>query len=223
MPTRFVLTLVAAGLLLASTGLLATPAQTSSEIAGSPCIEDPLEDNDTREAARPLPTPGPDFLIYLRACPGDDDWFSIIAIAGQELQIDVSFSHAEGDIDISLFDPDGNWVADAHSVTDDERITYVASETGTYTLLVWLIWDAGPTTGNDYFPYVYRSPSFGMWGDANCDGDVTAIDAALVLQLTAGVIGWLPCAASADTDPNGLITSVDALLILQYDAGLFGI
>ncbi len=223
MLTRFVLALVAAGALLAFAGHVAAPAETSSEIAGPPCIDDLLEDNDTRDTARPLPTPGPVFSIPLSACPADDDWFSVPAIAGQELQIEVYFSHAEGDIDIQLFDPGGNHVADSLSVTDNEKITHVATASGTYTLLVWLIWDAGTWPGNDYFPYVYRQPSSGVWGDANCDGHATAIDAALVLQLAAGLVGWLPCAANADTDYNGLITSVDALLILQYDAGLFGI
>jgi hypothetical protein len=56
-------------------------------------------------------------------------------------------------------------------------------------------------------------------GDANCDGEVNAIDASLVLQFTAGLIHSLSC-ADADYDHNGEINALDAALILQKDAGL---
>ena len=57
-------------------------------------------------------------------------------------------------------------------------------------------------------------------GDANCDGSVNAIDAALVLQFNAGLVGSLPCEDAADVNGDGDITSVDAALILQLTAGL---
>ena len=59
-----------------------------------------------------------------------------------------------------------------------------------------------------------------LLGDVNCDGDVTSIDAALVLQLTAGVVSFLFCLESADVNEDGNTTSVDAALILQFTAGL---
>ena len=59
-------------------------------------------------------------------------------------------------------------------------------------------------------------------GDVDCDGEVTAIDAALILQLDAGIIGSLPCEQNADIDDDGRITSIDAALILQHVAGLIG-
>ena len=61
-----------------------------------------------------------------------------------------------------------------------------------------------------------------MVGDASCDGSVDAVDAALVLQFTAGLLGSILCAAPADVDGDGEITSVDAALILQFTAGLLG-
>lgn len=58
-------------------------------------------------------------------------------------------------------------------------------------------------------------------GDANCDGRVTNLDAALILQRVAGLIGKLPCAARADANGDGQTNAVDALLVLQITAALF--
>ncbi len=57
-------------------------------------------------------------------------------------------------------------------------------------------------------------------GDVNCDGAVNAIDAALVLQYSAGLLSVLPCQQNADVNRDGQVNSLDAALILQYDAGL---
>ncbi|MCI0856341.1 MAG: redoxin domain-containing protein [Chloroflexi bacterium] len=59
-------------------------------------------------------------------------------------------------------------------------------------------------------------------GDVNCDGSVSAIDAALVLQSDAGLIGSLPCPESGDVNQDGSINALDATLILQFVAGLLG-
>jgi len=55
-------------------------------------------------------------------------------------------------------------------------------------------------------------------GDANCDGSVNSIDAALVLQLHAGLIGEV--CGDVDVNGDGVANSVDAGIILQMDAGL---
>jgi len=57
-------------------------------------------------------------------------------------------------------------------------------------------------------------------GDANGDGNVNAIDASLILQRSAGLIGTLPCPAQADVNGDGNVNAIDASLDLQYTAGL---
>jgi hypothetical protein len=57
-------------------------------------------------------------------------------------------------------------------------------------------------------------------GDVNDDGSVNSIDAALILQLTAGLVGSLLNEPSADVNGDGTINSIDAALVLQFTAGL---
>lgn len=57
-------------------------------------------------------------------------------------------------------------------------------------------------------------------GDASCDSAVDAIDAALILQFSAGLLSNLPCPGGGDVNGDGEVTSIDAALVLQFTAGL---
>ena len=59
----------------------------------------------------------------------------------------------------------------------------------------------------------------GLLGDADSDGDVDNVDAMLVLQYDAALIGENDLDLTVcDVNGDGLVDNVDAMLILQYDA-----
>ena len=76
-----------------------------------------------------------------------------------------------------------------------------------------------PPTATPVPPTPTATPA-GLTGDVDCSGSVDSIDAALVLQLTAGLVGSLSCQDNADANEDGTTNAIDAALILQLTAGL---
>ena len=60
----------------------------------------------------------------------------------------------------------------------------------------------------------------GLPGDASCDGSVNAIDSALILQSSAGLLTSIPCEENADVSGDGDVNAIDSAFILQFAAGL---
>ena len=56
-------------------------------------------------------------------------------------------------------------------------------------------------------------------GDVDCSGETESIDAALILQLDAGLLASLACDSHGDVNRDGVTNSVDATLVLQFVAG----
>jgi hypothetical protein len=111
------------------------------------CDEDMFEDNDTRENATPLAAG-----VYgdLTSCGDfsavDEDYYAVDLLAGDVLDVDVMFTHADGDIDIDLRDESGAVLASSGGSADGESLAWVALADGTYTVHVGLYQDgiAGP-------------------------------------------------------------------------------
>lgn len=64
------------------------------------------------------------------------------------------------------------------------------------------------------------TPAPAVAGDVDCNGGVNSIDAALLLQLGAGLVDSLPCEENADVNESVAVDAIDAALILQLVAGL---
>ena len=86
----------------------------------------------------------------LSACPGNEDYFAINVNSGDEINVDISFSDAEGDIDLRLYSPTGSLAAWSISSTDDESLSHTVGLGGWWLIRVNLWSDAGPAVGNSY-------------------------------------------------------------------------
>lgn len=77
-----------------------------------------------------------------------------------------------------------------------------------------------PTIGYAFCNIAGSATSDGaLAGDADCNGSVTVLDAAVILQHDVWFLPFLPCPLNADVNDSGTVTIVDATLILQYAAG----
>jgi peroxidase len=67
----------------------------------------------------------------------DEDFFKIEATTGSlDLAIDLMFTHAQGNLDLFLFDSTGTQLASSTSLTDNESINFTVAEAGTYYVQV---------------------------------------------------------------------------------------
>ncbi|MEX0786323.1 MAG: dockerin type I domain-containing protein [Dehalococcoidia bacterium] len=57
-------------------------------------------------------------------------------------------------------------------------------------------------------------------GDVNCSTSLDSVDAALILQFSAGLIGSLGCPANGDVNGDGNVNALDAVFVLQLIGGL---
>lgn len=112
--------------------------------AGPLCEDDRFVGNSSVDSAQPISRAGvldqtESAQMGLKICDESEDWFSIELQEGDQLQWDVRFNHAQGDIDAYLIGPDKTTVLDqAIAENVDESLSYTvgAGEAGTYYLKV---------------------------------------------------------------------------------------
>jgi hypothetical protein len=114
---------------------------------GGTCLEDGREDNDALGTATPV---NPGLISNLRSCDGDDDWYAVQLDAGETIDVYLTFTHTQGDIDVHLTNTAGTWLASAASLNNDEELTFTAQTAGTYFIHVEMINDTGNQIGNTY-------------------------------------------------------------------------
>jgi hypothetical protein len=95
------------------------------------CEDDANEDNDDRENARPAIAGE----IIGTACGDDDDWYSIASAPGCTVLARMAQQpDSLGDVDVLMFDPDGQLVGSSSTVDQVEAINVPASKTGDYAV-----------------------------------------------------------------------------------------
>ena len=114
----------------------------------------PLDDDDAYEENDSLITaytglPKATWLssVYGLGLQCDNDWYRINVSdpVFKRIKIECIFTHSEGDIDLTLYDANGDILLDVYSETDNESIDITVDATGYYYVCVWY-WD----TGNSY-------------------------------------------------------------------------
>jgi len=102
--------------------------------------DDPYEENDSLATAYDLSGEERTWLRHLHGRgvqAFDQDWFRIEVTPGyRHVQVQCTFAHAEGDLEVSLYDDDGTPLTSATPTTDGESIDYVVPADGTYYILV---------------------------------------------------------------------------------------
>lgn len=96
-----------------------------------PCEADRFEPNDQRATSTPI---GAGLEDELTLCPFDQDWFAIASPAGATWDLAIRFAHAEGDLDLRVYDPLLSTtlpVASSTTLTDDEAVTVTTPLTTT--------------------------------------------------------------------------------------------
>ncbi len=100
---------------------------------GTPCFDDWYEPNDTQAEAAPVT----DSTYYdLQLCPNDADWYAATVPGGADLLAWITFTHADGDLDLHLYDAWGTQLDYSVSVTDDEAVGAESLAAGTYYIRV---------------------------------------------------------------------------------------
>lgn len=74
---------------------------------------------------------------------GEEHYFAVDLEDGDELTVTMQFEHADGDLDIELYDPSETLITDSMSVTDDETIETTAAENGAHYIRTFPFWGVG--------------------------------------------------------------------------------
>jgi hypothetical protein len=208
------------GLLALGLGL----AQASNVIAGPPPCVDPTPGAGGEPDFGGLGTPNHYITRQEDVCPGQtDEWeFSTLDTPSANEYIGVKVTGDAADLSITVQPQYGGEQplasgAEYRGGGFDQAFTYYLRVTGigaglaSYRLQICrAIFD----------PCAFSEvPSPGP-GDANCDGSISALDAAVILQYTAHLIPIPPCLNGAEENGDGVVNSLDAVLVLQFVAGL---
>ncbi|MBM4319688.1 MAG: hypothetical protein FJ125_06955 [Deltaproteobacteria bacterium] len=101
---------------------------------GGGCAPDAGEPNEDQEQATPL-QPGSSGPYTI--CDGDIDVYRFAVRAGDEIEVQVRFTHRDGDLEALLLDERGATLASGSSADNDEEMQARAATDATWSLAVW--------------------------------------------------------------------------------------
>lgn len=103
------------------------------------CVEDAFEPNDSSPDGTDLTSGSKDGYL----CPNNVDWFRLgNVVAGQQVTVNLTHVHADGDIDVEFF-IGSTYEGGAYTENDNELFTMTASKNG--NAAVRLIFDGNDT------------------------------------------------------------------------------
>jgi hypothetical protein len=182
----------------------ATNPEYSLTISG-PLVADQYEANDSFAAASDLGTLGGFVATNLSIHAADnDDYFRFTAAANGTAQVDLSFLHALGDVDVRVFDAAQTEIGNSTGVDDTENVTFSVTQGATYYVRVYGFADA---TNPEYSLTISAPVPTLLAGDYNGDGAVDAGDY-IVWRRTLGTTG-VPAFSGADGDGDGTVDQDD--------------
>lgn len=100
------------------------------------CTDDSGEQDDTRETARALTLSGGSADFEGTICPNDDDWMRFEVTEPSRLEATLVIDDSEADLDLWVYGPAGEVVASARTFSDEESISELLTNPGSYTLRV---------------------------------------------------------------------------------------
>lgn len=101
------------------------------------CVDDPLEENDNLGQTATLASTEVGYGDDAMLCTGDDDFFQFSVVGEQNLRVDLRFEQSAGDIDLALFNQEGNQVGLSQGVDLVESIELQAPRNEVYTARVY--------------------------------------------------------------------------------------
>jgi hypothetical protein len=153
---------------------------TTTVTTGSPppAPDDPNEPNDGFANATSIQ---PGEYSGLSITTGDIDFYAVNLSVGDVVEAEINFSQAEGDLDLLFVDPNGNIAAFSVTATDNENVSSIAAESGTYYLVVLGFGNASASynlslnvSGISGIPPIDRNGTDGNVSDGNgTDGNVS--------------------------------------------------
>ncbi len=126
---------------------------------------DSYEENDSLDTAYNLSRlEGQNYFDALSIESGDDDWFSfeLLNPGGYGDEVRIDFGHYLGDLDLQLYDENGNLLTGSYSTSDGESVSLEGLDAGEYYARIYGYSDAS----NPYYNLTITAPTgSGMAGD----------------------------------------------------------